>query len=96
MFTFKQFLLNEDLATDIATLQSQISQIMAKKNQQNNPMDKQLQMYQTQLAAKQKEMENQQKSKPTATTIKTPLTPSPAPSPTTGGTLTPSSTQKFY
>jgi len=58
MFTFKQFIA-EDISTEITTLQSQISQIQARKNQANKPLDQQLVRLQQLLAAKQKQAQNQ-------------------------------------
>lgn len=58
MFTFKQFI-SEDISTEIAALQTQISQIQARKNQANKPLDQQLVRLQQMLAIKQKQAQNQ-------------------------------------
>jgi len=79
MFTFSEFLLNEDLASEVTQLQMQISQITARKNQQDTPLDKQLQTLQALLAAKQKQLSAASKMA-TAQPTKPPA-PAPAPAP---------------
>lgn len=82
MFTFKQFLLNEDLAQEVAQLRSQLSLLTAKKSQQDSPVDRQIMALTTQLANKEKQLAAQEKAAP-------PKAPAPPEKPSAPGATAP-------
>lgn len=59
--TFKSFLLNEDLASDVLNIQTQLSTLQAKKANQDKSIDGQIINLQNQLAQKQKMLSAQTK-----------------------------------
>jgi hypothetical protein len=60
--TLSTFLLNEDLSTEIAMLQSQITQLNNRKAKQDKLIDDQVRRLQQNLFLKQKQAENLAKS----------------------------------
>ena len=60
--TFRHFLLNEDLATDVLNLQTQLSTLQAKKANQDKALDAQIIRIQNLLAQKQKQLSTQTKT----------------------------------
>lgn len=62
------FLLNEDLASDVLNIQTQISMLQKKKNDATKSIDNQLQQLQATLAQKQKQLAAQQRTQPKQTT----------------------------
>lgn len=54
--SFKDFMLFEDLATDVLNLQRQISDLQARKARVSKPLDDQLNRLQQMLAVKQKQL----------------------------------------
>lgn len=54
--SFKDFVLYEDLATDVLNLQKQISDLQARRARISKPLDDQLNRLQQLLAVKQKQL----------------------------------------
>lgn len=69
--TFRDFLLNEDVATEIATLQLQLSNLQTRKSKMERPLDDQIVRIQKMIAQKQQLLSNTQRktgTTPPATT----------------------------
>jgi len=64
--TFRDFLLNEDVATEIATLQLQLSNLQTRKSKMERPLDDQIVRIQKMIAQKQ-QMLSSTRQKPETT-----------------------------
>ncbi len=85
--TFKSFLLNEDAAADVLNLQMQLTQLQARKANQDKTIDTQIMRIQNLLAQKQKLLANQNKQAQAQTPPAAPTaTPAPGATPNAGQT----------